>query len=61
MRPELFRGIEAGTRDFCDMQIISSGPDKTTQQIHDNYLRLINKAQKASISRHRILSRMKRS
>ena len=47
MRPELFRGIEAGTRDFCDMQIISSGPDKTTQQIHDNYLRLINKAQKS--------------
>ena len=40
LRPELFRGIEAGTRDFCDMQIISSGPDKTTQQIHDNYLRL---------------------
>lgn len=47
LRPELFRGIEAGTRDFCDMQIISSGPDKTTQQIHDNYLRLINKAQKS--------------
>ena len=47
MRPELFRGIEAGTRDFCDLQIISSGPDKTTQQIHDNYLRLINKAQKS--------------
>ena len=47
LRPELFRGIEAGTRDFCDLQIISSGPDKTTQQIHDNYLRLINKAQKS--------------
>lgn len=47
LRPELFRGIEAGTRNFCDMQIISSGPDKTTQQIHDNYLRLIHKAQKS--------------
>lgn len=47
LQPELFRGIEAGTRDFCDLQIISSGPDKTTQQIHDNYLRLINKAQKS--------------
>ena len=34
LRPELFRGIEAGTRDFCDLQIISSGPDKTTQQIY---------------------------
>ena len=39
--------LDAGTRDFCDLQIISSGPDKTTQQIHDNYLRLINKAQKS--------------
>ena len=47
LQPELFRGIEAGTRDFCYLQIISSGPDKTTQQIHDNYLRLINKAQKS--------------
>ncbi len=43
----LFQGTEAGNRDHCDMQIISSGPDKTTQQIHDNYLRLINKAQKS--------------
>lgn len=46
-KKELFQGTEAGIRDHCDMQIISSGPDKTTQQIHDNYLRLINKAQKS--------------
>lgn len=46
-KKELFQGTEAGNRDHCDMQIISSGPDKTTQQIHDNYLRLINKAQKS--------------
>ena len=46
-KKELFQGTEAGNRDYCDMQIISSGPDKTTQQIHDNYLRLINKAQKS--------------
>ena len=43
----LFQGTRAGNRDHCDLQIISSGPDKTTQQIHDNYLRLINKAQKS--------------
>lgn len=43
----LFQGTQAGNRDHCDLQIISSGPDKTTQQIHDNYLRLINKAQKS--------------
>ena len=29
------------------MQIISSGPDNRIQQIRDNYLRLINKAQKS--------------
>lgn len=46
-KKELFQGTEAGNSDHCDMQIISSGPDKTTQQIHDNYLRLINKAQKS--------------
>lgn len=42
----LFEGAEAGKRDFCKMQIISSGPDNTTRQIRDNYLRLIHKAQK---------------
>lgn len=31
----------------CTMQIISSGPDNRIQQIRDNYLRLINKAQKS--------------
>lgn len=45
-RSELFRGAVSGGRDKCDIQIISSGPDKTTRQIHDNYLRLINKAEK---------------
>lgn len=46
-RPELFERITPGTRDFCEMQIISSGPDNTTEQIRDNYLRLITKAQKS--------------
>ena len=41
---KLFTGIENGTRDNCDIQIISSGPDNSIKQIHDNYLRLINKA-----------------
>lgn len=36
-----------GTRDFCKVQIISSGPDNTTEQIRDNYLRLITKAEKS--------------
>lgn len=38
--------ISAEDRDYCDIQIISSGPDNTTKQIRDNYLRLINKARK---------------
>ena len=44
---KLFTGIENGTRDNCDIQIISSGPDNSIKQIHDNYLRLINKAKKS--------------
>ncbi len=44
---KLFQGNEPGTRDFCEMQIISSGPDNTSEQIRDNYLRLITKAQKS--------------
>ncbi len=45
--PKLFEGARTGGRDFCEMQIISSGPDNSNQQIRDNYLRLINKAQKS--------------
>lgn len=45
-RQELFDGIVSGRRDFCEMQIISSGPDHTSEQIRDNYLRLISKAEK---------------
>lgn len=41
----LFEGVVPGERDFCEMQIISSGPDNTVRQIRDNYLRLITKAQ----------------
>lgn len=44
---ELYKGLNPGKRDFCEMQIISSGPDNTTQQIRDNYLRLISKAEKS--------------
>lgn len=42
-----FTGIEPGTRDNCEIQIISSGPDNSLQQIRDNYMRLIHKAQKS--------------
>ena len=45
--PKMFGGMESGNRDFCEMQIISSGPDNTAQQIRDNYLRLITKAEKS--------------
>ncbi len=38
--------IVSGNRDFCKIQIISSGPDNGTQVIRDNYLRLIHKAKK---------------
>ncbi len=44
---KLFEGICAGNRDFCEMQVISSGPDNTAEQIRDNYLRLITKAEKS--------------
>lgn len=40
----LFQNASVGTRDHCDMQIISSGPDNTAELIRDNYLRLIHKA-----------------
>ncbi len=36
-----------GHKEGCDIQIISSGPDNTTEQIRDNYLRLISKAKKS--------------
>lgn len=45
--PKMFEGVQSGTGDFCEMQIISSGPDNSIQQIRDNYLRLINKAEKS--------------
>ncbi len=40
----LFENVSVGTRDNCDVQIISSGPDNTAELIRDNYLRLIHKA-----------------
>ena len=36
----------AGDRDHCELQIISSGPDNSLEQIRDNYIRLITKAKK---------------
>lgn len=36
-----------GKRDYCNMQIISSGPDSGMQNIRDNYVRLIHKAEKS--------------
>ncbi|MDL2301176.1 cardiolipin synthase [Lachnospiraceae bacterium OttesenSCG-928-D06] len=35
------------SREHCEMQIISSGPDNASQQIRDNYLRMIHKAKKS--------------
>ena len=44
-RKDLYLGIMPGERgDNCAVQIISSGPDNSLEQIHDNYLRLIAKA-----------------
>ncbi|MCM1056834.1 MAG: cardiolipin synthase [Firmicutes bacterium] len=43
---EWFREPPVGERDHCDVQIISSGPDNSLQQIRDNYIRLITKAKK---------------
>ncbi|MGN1148084.1 MAG: cardiolipin synthase [Lachnospiraceae bacterium] len=44
--PKYMSGIRAGHRDRCDVQIIYSGPDTSLQPIRDNYVRLINKAEK---------------
>lgn len=41
---KLFEGLELGKRDQVEMQIVSSGPDNTLEQIRDNYLRLFAKA-----------------
>lgn len=45
--PKYMSGFSTGRRDRCDMQIIYSGPDTSWQQIRDNYIRLINKAEKS--------------
>lgn len=37
---------EQGVRDHCEVQIISSGPDNSLEQIRDNYIRLISGAKK---------------
>ena len=41
---KLFEGLELGKRDQVEMQIVSSGPDNTLEQIRDNYMRLFAKA-----------------
>jgi len=41
---ELFVEPGPGDRDHCAMQVISSGPDNSLEQIRDNYIRLISKA-----------------
>ncbi len=46
-RKKYYEGLEAGRRDHCRLQIISSGPDKADEQIRDNYLRFIHKARKS--------------
>lgn len=42
-----FENFKPGQRDHCELQIISSGPDHQVEQIRDNYLRLITKANKS--------------
>ena len=42
-----YSGVESGCRDFCKVQVITSGPDNRFQTIRDNYLRLIHKAKKS--------------
>lgn len=42
----MFTDVQGGTRDHCELQIISSGPDNSQEQIRDNYIRLIHKAKK---------------
>lgn len=42
----LFPEPVPGERDHCELQIISSGPDNSLEQIRDNYIRLITKAKK---------------
>lgn len=46
-RRELFEGLQSGKRDNCNVQIISSGPDNTTELVRDNYLRLISRAKES--------------
>ncbi len=46
LEENLFPEPPRGTRDDCEIQIISSGPDNTLDQIRDNYIRLITKAKK---------------
>lgn len=43
-KENLFLGLAHGTRDHCEMQVISSGPDNSLKQIRDNYLKLISRA-----------------
>ena len=42
----MFPEPDPGIRDFCRLQIISSGPDNSLEQIRDNYLRLITRAKR---------------
>jgi cardiolipin synthase len=45
---KLLQGTAPGKRgDNCIMQIIYSGPDNSSEQIRDNYLRMISKAKKS--------------
>lgn len=40
-------GYASGKREFCGIQIISSGPDSLAPTIRDNYVRLIHKAKES--------------
>lgn len=47
LRQEMLSNLQSGVRDQCEIQIISSGPDNSAQQVRDNYLRMIGKARES--------------
>ena len=46
LNENLFVESPSGERDRCALQIISSGPDNSLEQVRDNYIRLITKAKR---------------
>lgn len=47
LQKKYYEPVLGNTEQGCRLQIISSGPDRSDEQIRDNYLRLIHKAKKS--------------